>query len=161
MFYLGCWICWHLLRWTDQNAKLLQVPWPWCLRFKFQPASHPLLLGQEEQGWLQPMGKGNATGNSMLFWKRRWILSIKLGQVFTTRSSPLSHLEILGAEKETFWGSGEKRRKEQRLVQHTETYRTPLLRNALQGSSCHGSAETNLTRIHEDADLIPGLTSVG
>ena len=25
------------------------------------------------------------------------------------------------------------------------------------GSSCHGLEETNLTSIHEDADLIPGL----
>ena len=27
----------------------------------------------------------------------------------------------------------------------------------LQGSSCHGSAVMNQTRIHEDVDLIPGL----
>ena len=25
------------------------------------------------------------------------------------------------------------------------------------GSSCHGSVVTNLTSVHEDADLIPGL----
>ena len=27
----------------------------------------------------------------------------------------------------------------------------------LPGSSCHGSAVTNLTRIHEDTGLVPGL----
>ena len=30
-------------------------------------------------------------------------------------------------------------------------------KDILSGSSYHGSVETNLTSIHEDADLIPGL----
>ena len=33
----------------------------------------------------------------------------------------------------------------------------PLLENYVPGSSCHGSVITNLTSIHEDEGLIPGL----
>ena len=33
--------------------------------------------------------------------------------------------------------------------------------NVIDGSSCCGTAETNLTGIHENAGLIPGLTQWG
>ena len=32
-----------------------------------------------------------------------------------------------------------------------------LIKNKFMGSSLHGAAETNPTRIHEDVGLIPGL----
>ena len=40
---------------------------------------------------------------------------------------------------------------------HVQTKGIHILEIRISGSSCHGSAETNLTSIHEDAGSIPGL----
>ena len=43
------------------------------------------------------------------------------------------------------------------MLRDQEQLGEPLEQKFGSGRSCHGSAERNLIRIHEDAGLIPGL----